>query len=169
MANEDSEMRHTISVLVENRPGVLARTAGLFSRRGFNIDSLTVSTTEDPGTSRMTIVVKGPADFLEQISKQLYKLVDVIKVMDHTDDDVVSRELALVKVAATDAAKRAELMQIADVFRAKVVDLSEKSLVFEATGATDKIDALERLLESYGIKEMVRSGRVVLVRGTRAT
>lgn len=162
-------MKHTLSVLVENRPGVLARTAGLFARRGFNIDSLAVSTTEDPNTSRMTIVVNGPVDILEQISKQLYKLIDVIKVMDHTDDDVVSRELALFKVYAAEAAQRAELMQIVDIFRAKIVDLADKTMMIEATGSEEKIDALERMLAPYGIKEMVRSGRVVLVRGSKAT
>lgn len=165
----DVPMKHTISVLVENRPGVLARTASLFSRRGFNIDSLAVSTTEDPDTSRMTIVVDGPASVLEQISKQLYKLVDVIKVMDHTDDQVVARELALVKVHAAEPEKRAELMQIVDIFRAKIVDLGDKTIIIEATGNGDKIDALERLLSGYGIKEMVRSGQVVLVRGSKTT
>ncbi len=165
----DMSIKHTISVLVENRPGVLARTAGLFARRGFNIDSLAVSTTEDPNTSRMTIVVNGPAGILEQISKQLYKLIDVIKVMDHTDDDVVSRELALVKVSTVDAAKRAELMQVVDVFRGKIIDMTEKTIIIEATGNEEKIDALERLLEGYGIKEMVRTGRVVLVRGSKTT
>ena len=162
-------MKHTISVLVENKPGVLARTAGLFARRGFNIDSLAVSTTEDPDTSRMTITVNGPVDILEQIGKQLYKLIDVIKVMDHTEDDVVSRELALFKVIAVDANKRAELMQVVDIFRAKIVDIAEKTMIVEATGSEEKIDALEKLLEGFGIKEMVRSGRVVLVRGSRAT
>ena len=165
----DLPMKHTISVLVENRPGVLARTAGLFSRRGFNIDSLAVSTTEDPDTSRMTIVVDGPASILEQISKQLYKLIDVIKVMDHTEDDVIARELALVKVHAADSTKRAEIMQIVDIFRAKIVDLADKTIIIEATGGCEKIDALERLLDGYGIKEMVRTGRVVLVRGTKTT
>ena len=165
----DMPMKHTISVLVENRPGVLARTASLFSRRGFNIDSLAVSTTEDPNTSRMTIVVDGPAGILEQISKQLYKLIDVIKVMDHTEDQVVARELALIKVATADSAQRAELMQMVDIFRAKIVDIGEKTLMIEATGAGDKIDALEKLLQGYGIKEMVRSGRVVLVRGSKTT
>jgi len=165
----DMPMKHTISVLVENRPGVLARTAGLFSRRGFNIDSLAVSTTEDPDTSRMTIVVDGPASILEQISKQLYKLIDVIKVMDHTEDNIVSRELALIKVSAAEPAKRAELMQIVDIFRAKIVDIAEKTIIIEATGNGDKIDALEKMLEGYGIKEMVRSGRVVLVRGSKTT
>lgn len=162
-------MKHTISVLVENKPGVLARTAALFSRRGFNIDSLTVSATEDPDTSRMTIVVNGPEEILDQISKQLYKLIDVIKVLDHTNDAIVSRELALIKVTAADSARRAELMQIVDIFRAKIVDLAEKTIIIEATGDTGKIDALENLLMGYGIKEMVRSGRVVLVRGTKTT
>ena len=165
----DLPMKHTISVLVENRPGVLTRTAALFSRRGFNIDSLAVSTTEDPDTSRMTIVVDGPTSVLEQISKQLYKLVDVIKVMDHTDDQVVARELALIKVHAADSAKRAELMQIVDIFHGTIVDIAEKTLIIEATGNGDKIDALEKLLAGYGIKEMVRSGRVVLVRGAKTT
>ncbi|MHB9131042.1 MAG: acetolactate synthase small subunit [Armatimonadota bacterium] len=171
MATEmlETSLRHTISVLVENRPGVLARTAGLFSRRGFNIDSLAVSTTEDPDTSRMTIVVNGPAGILEQISKQLYKLIDVIKVVDHTEDDIIIRELALIKVHMADAGKRAELMQIVDIFRGKIVDLAEKTAIIEATGNAEKIDALEKLLEGYGIKEMVRSGRVVLVRGSRTT
>jgi len=171
MATEllDMPMKHTISVLVENRPGVLARTAALFSRRGFNIDSLAVSTTEDPNTSRMTIVVDGPAYILEQIGKQLYKLIDVIKVLDHTSDEVVSRELALIKVHAADPTKRAELMQIVSIFRANIVDLGDKTIIIEAAGGCDKIDALEKLLDNYGIKEMVRSGRVVLVRGTKTT
>lgn len=171
MATEllDIPMKHTISVLVENRPGVLTRTAALFARRGFNIDSLTVSTTEDPNTSRMTIVVDGPASILEQISKQLYKLIDVIKVMDHTNDQVIARELSLIKVHVADASQRAELMQMVDVFRAKIVDFSDKTMVIEATGNGDKIDALEKMLIPYGIKEMVRSGRVVLVRGSKTT
>ncbi len=169
MTNENTGMKHTISVLVENKPGVLARTASLFARRGFNIDSLAVSTTEDPNVSRMTIVVMGPADILEQISKQLYKLIDVIKVLDHTDDEVVARELALIKVHAVDSGKRAELMQVVSIFRANIVDLCEKTITIEATGSADKIDALERMLEGYGIKEMVRTGKVVLVRGTKTT
>jgi len=165
----DQSMKHTISVLVENRPGVLARTAGLFARRGFNIDSLAVSTTEDPDTSRMTIVVNGPDGTLEQISKQLYKLIDVIKVMDHTEDDIVARELSLFKVHVADSTKRAELMQIVDIFRARILDMSDKTMIIEATGEGDKIDALEHLMDGFGIKEMVRTGRVVLVRGTKTT
>jgi acetolactate synthase-1/3 small subunit len=169
MTNDNTGMKHTISVLVENKPGVLARTASLFARRGFNIDSLAVSTTENPNVSRMTIVVMGPADILEQISKQLYKLIDVIKVLDHTDDAVVARELALIKVNAIDSTKRAELMQVVSIFRGNIVDLCEKTITIEATGSADKIDALERMLEGYGIKEMVRTGKVVLVRGTKTT
>ena len=145
-------MKHTISVLVENRPGVLARTASPLFPPGFNIDSLAVSTTEDPDTSRMTIVVNGPASILEQISKQLYKLIDVIKVMDHTEDQVVARELALIKVATADSAQRAELMQIVDIFRAKIVDIAEKTLMIEATGDGDKIDALEKCLKATASK-----------------
>ncbi|HUU54661.1 MAG TPA: acetolactate synthase small subunit [Armatimonadota bacterium] len=159
-------MKHTISVLVNNRPGVLARTAGLFARRGFNIDSLAVSTTQDPDVSRMTIVVEGPDQILEQISKQLYKLMDVIKVLDHKDEAVVNRELALVKVDA-DAGTRAEIMQIVSIFRANIVDVSEKVFIIEVTGSADKVDALTALLEKYGIREMMRTGRIVLSRGPR--
>jgi acetolactate synthase-1/3 small subunit len=159
-------MKHAISVLVNNRPGVLARTAGLFARRGFNIDSLAVSTTQDPGVSRMTIVVEGPDQILEQISKQLYKLMDVIKVLDHRDEPVVNRELALIKVDA-DAANRAEIMQIVTIFRANIVDISERTFTIEVTGSADKVDALVGLLRRYGIKEMMRTGRIVLSRGPR--
>ncbi len=159
-------MKHTISVLVNNRPGVLARTASLFARRGFNIDSLAVSTTQDPDTSRMTIVVEGPDAVLEQISKQLYKLLDVIKVLDHQDEPVVVRELALIKVSA-DTASRAEIMQTVTIFRANIVDISENTFTVEVTGGADKVDALTNLLRKYGIKEMMRTGRIVLSRGPR--
>ncbi len=159
-------MKHTISVLVNNRPGVLARTAGLFSRRGFNIDSLAVSTTQDPTMSRMTIVVDGPDQILEQISKQLYKLIDVVKVLDHQDEPIVTRELALVKVNAP-TENRAEIMQIVSIFRANIVDIAEDTFVVEVTGGADKIDALTGLLRRFGIKEMMRTGRIVLSRGAR--
>jgi acetolactate synthase-1/3 small subunit len=159
-------MKHTISVLVNNLPGVLARTAGLFSRRGFNIESLAVSTTQDPETSRMTIVVEGPDQVLEQISKQLYKLLDVIKVLDHQNEPVVVRELALVKVNAVPES-RAEIMQIVSIFRALIVDISEEAFVVEVTGGAEKIDALVGLLRRFGIKEMMRTGRIVLSRGSR--
>ncbi|MGD8240312.1 MAG: acetolactate synthase small subunit [Armatimonadota bacterium] len=163
-------MKHTISTLVENKPGVLARVAGLFSRRGYNIASLAVSTTQDPDLSRMTIVVddEGDPTILEQISKQLYKLVDVIKVFDHTEDKIVESELSLIKVAAS-AATRPEIMQLASIFRAKIVDVGDDGLTIEATGKEEKIDALVELLQKFGIEEMVRTGKVVLVRGARAT
>ena len=161
-------MRHTISVLVENQPGVLARCAGLFARRGFNIESLAVSTTEDPTISRMTIVVEGPEWVLEQIQKQLYKLMEVIKVLDHTGDPVVSRELALIKVRVA-AADRAEVMQMASIFRANIVDVAEDTLTIEVTGSEEKINALENLLGKQRIVEMVRTGKVVLVRGAKQT
>jgi len=159
-------MKHTISVLVNNRPGVLARTAGLFARRGFNIDSLAVSTTQDPDVSRMTIVVAGPDQIVEQISKQLYKLMDVIKVLDHRDEAVVNRELALIKVDALPG-ERAEIMQIVSIFRANIVDIAEKTFIIEVTGSADKVDALTSLLQKFGIKEMMRTGRIVLSRGSR--
>jgi len=164
----DGKKKHTISVLVENRPRVLARTASLFSRRGFNIDSLAVSTTEDPSISRMTIVVEGSDAVLEQITKQLNKLVDVIKVLDHTDEPLVMRELALVKVNA-DPAARGEIMQIVDIFRGNIVDVAEKTFVIECTGTGDKIDAFLGMLEKYGVREMMRTGRIVLARGLKST
>ncbi len=159
-------MKHTISVLVNNRPGVLARTAGLFARRGFNIDSLAVSTTQDPDVSRMTIVVEGPDVILEQISKQLYKLMDVIKVLDHQEEAVVNRELALIKVDA-DPGVRGEIMQTVSIFRANIVDVSDRTFIIEVTGSADKVDALAGMLRKYGIKEMMRTGRIVLSRGPR--
>jgi acetolactate synthase I/III small subunit len=160
--------KHTISVLVENRPRVLARTAALFSRRGFNIDSLAVSTTEDPDISRMTIVVEGSDAVLEQITKQLNKVVDVIKVLDHTGEPLITRELALVKVNA-EPRHRAEIMQIVDIFRGNIVDIAEKTFVVEVTGNADKIDAFTGLLQQFGIKEMMRTGRIVLTRGAKIT
>jgi acetolactate synthase-1/3 small subunit len=159
-------MKHTISVLVNNRPGVLARTASLFARRGFNIDSLAVSTTQDRAISRMTIVVEGPDAVLEQISKQLYKLMDVIKVLDHQDEAVINRELALIKVNA-EAGARGEIMQTVSIFRANIVDVADRSFTIEVTGSADKVDALIGLLHQYGIREMMRTGRIVLSRGER--
>ena len=160
--------RHTLSVMVVNHPGVLARVAGLFSRRGYNIDSLAVGKTEDPDISRMTIVVDAEDETsLEQITKQLYKLIDVIKINDITKVDMVDRELVLIKVTAG-AADRPGILQIADIFRAKVVDVSDKALIVEATGSQDKIEALISLLKPFGLKELVRTGKVAMVRtGTR--
>ncbi len=157
-------MKRTLSVLVENRFGVLARVSGLFARRGYNIETLAVAPTEDPSVSRMTIVVAGDDADLEQITKQLNKLIDVIKVNDYTDMAAVERELALFKINA-EPGVRGEIMQIADVFRANVVDVGERSFILEVTGKVDKIDALARLLEPYGIREIVRTGKIVLSRG----
>lgn len=165
MANQaNNQESHTISVLVRNRPGVLARVSGLFSRRGFNIDSLAVSTTQSPDVSRMTIVMQGDERVLDQICKQLRKLVDVLKVQDHRGEQLVDRELALVKVAAS-AQSRSEIMQIVDIFRAQIVDLGPTSVVVEVTGDSDKIDALTELLRPFGVKEMMRTGKIVLSRG----
>lgn len=159
-------MQHTITALVENKPGVLARVSGLFARRGFNIESLAVSIAEDPSVSRMTIVVEGDDAVLEQISKQLNKLVDVIKVIDYQGIAIVQRELAMIKVNA-DAAVRSEIMQIVGIFRAKIVDISDKTFTVEVTGSVDKVDAIEKLLEPYGINELVRTGRIAMMRGAR--
>lgn len=159
---------HTLSVMVANKPGVLTHVSGLFSRRGYNIDSLTVGVTENPEVSRMTIVVHGDEHVIEQVTKQLNKLIDVLKVVDISPLESVDRELALVKVAA-DPASRAEIIQIVDIFRAKIVDVSAKSLIVEVTGSSDKIRALEELLRPFGIKEMVRTGKVALVRGAKPT
>ncbi|MCD6527053.1 MAG: acetolactate synthase small subunit [Desulfuromonas sp.] len=157
---------HTISVLVENEFGVLPRVAGLFSGRGFNIDSLSVAPTLDPSISRMTIVTRGDDKILEQISKQLNKLIDVIKVIDFTDQDYVEREMLLVKVTA-EAETRAEILRVADIFRAKVVDVSPRSYSLELTGAPEKLNAFIELLRPLGLKELVRSGPVVVGRGAK--
>ena len=160
-------MQHTITALVENRPGVLARVSGLFARRGFNIESLAVSITEDSTISRMTIVVGGDDRSLEQIEKQLNKVIDVIKVYDYQDVTHVERELALVKVTAP-TEKRAEIMQISDIFRGKIIDVSERTLTIEVTGPSEKIDAFQNLLAPYGIRELVRTGKIALTRGARS-
>ncbi|MCK2242285.1 MULTISPECIES: acetolactate synthase small subunit [unclassified Crossiella] len=159
--------RHTLSVLVENKPGVLARVAGLFSRRGFNIESLAVGPTEHPEVSRMTIVVAVELLPLEQVTKQLNKLVNVIKIVELDGATSVRRELLLVKVRA-DATVRSQVLETVQLFRAKVVDVSPEALTVEATGTADKLDALLRMLEPYGIREMVQSGMVAIGRGARS-
>jgi acetolactate synthase I/III small subunit len=159
-------MRHTISILVENEFGVLARVAGLFSARAFNIESLSVAETMDPTVSRITLVTRGDDQVLEQIEKQLNKLISVIKVTDFTATPHVTRELVLLKVAA-DERTRGELIQIVDIFRGKIIDVSRRSYVIEVTGTEDKIDALIELLKPIGIKEIVRTGTVAMFRGTR--
>ncbi len=158
--------KHTLAIIVENKPGVLTRVAMLFRRRGYNIDSLTVGTTENPGVSRMTIVVEGDNKVIEQVTKQLYKLVDVIKVIDITQESAVDRELVLIKVKA-DNNVRAEIVQIVDIFRARIVDIGRNSLIVEATGDRGKIDALENSFRPFGIIELVRTGKVAMVRGTK--
>ncbi len=162
--NSDDKMQHTVTVLVENKPGVLARVSGLFARRGFNIQSLAVSITDDPTVSRMTIVVSGDETTLDQIEKQTNKLVDVLTVIDYSVIPILERELAMIKVNAQ-AAARAEIMQIADIFRAKIVDISPTTFTIEVTGNVEKVDAIERMLQPFGIKEIVRTGKIALARG----
>lgn len=170
LRQDASTVRHTISVLVENRPGVLARVSGLFARRGFNIDSLAVCATEDPEVSRMTVVTRGDDGQLLQIVKQLDKLVDVITILDHTHDDLIEREIALIKVRAT-VDNRSEIMQLAAVFHAKVVHISpkEECMILEATGETNEVDAFLETLAKFQIQELVRTGTIALVRGARRT
>jgi acetolactate synthase-1/3 small subunit len=157
---------HTLSVLVEDKPGVLARVAALFSRRGFNIESLAVGATETKNMSRMTIVVSVEDTPLEQITKQLNKLINVIKIVEQEDDNSVSREIALIKVRA-DAGTRGQIVEAVNLFRARVIDVSPESLIIEATGTPAKFEALLRVLEPYGISEIVQSGLVSLSRGPR--
>ena len=159
--------KHTLSVLVENKPGVLARVAGLFSRRGFNIDSLAVGVTEHPDISRITIVVNVEDLPLEQVTKQLNKLVNVIKIVELDQSQAVQRELVLVKVRA-DAESRSQIVEIVQLFRAKTVDVSPDAVTIEATGSSDKLEAMLRMLEPYGVKELVQSGLVAIGRGARS-
>jgi len=158
--------KHILSVLVENHAGVLSRVAGLFSRRGFNIESLAVGVTENPDVSRMTIVVEGDEYIVEQVSKQLNKLINVIRVKKLESQDSVRRELALIKVVAT-ASTRSEIIQIVEIFRAKIIDVSRNTLTIEASGDEEKISALEQMLKQFGIKEIVRTGLIALERGNK--
>ena len=159
-------MRHIISAIVENKPGVLAHISGLFASRGFNIDSLAVGETEDPARSRMTVVVRGDDAVLEQVRKQLGKIIDVIKVTDFSGMDIVERDLMLIKVAAHPE-KRKEVFEITSVFRGKIVDIGPKHLTVEISGPEKKIEAFVELLKPYGIKELARTGRLALARGTQ--
>ena len=161
-------MKHTVAALVEDRPGVLNRVASLFRRRGFNIDSLAVGTTEEPGISRMTIVVDGAEGIATQVERQLDKLIDVVMVEDLTNLETVTRELALIKVAARPD-QRQEVLDLVSIFRAQVVDVSPTTLVIQLTAAGDTLDALLENLRPYGVREMVRTGRVALTRGPRTT
>ncbi|MBU3691709.1 MAG: acetolactate synthase small subunit [Solirubrobacterales bacterium] len=156
--------KHVLSILVENRPGVLARVAGLFSRRGFNIDTLAVGPTDDPEVSRITLTLDGAVHPIDQVTKQLHKLINVLKIRDMEPDLTVARELALFKVSAA-VESRAEIVQFAEIFRAKIVDVSRRALIIEVTGSYDKIEAFEQMLRPHGLLEMVRTGEVALSRG----
>ena len=164
MQNDNLKKIHIVTITVENRFGVLARISGLFSARGYNIDSLCVAETEDPSISRMTIVVKGDDKILEQIYKQLNKLVDIIKVQDLTDKSFVERELLLVKVSAPTSQARQEIVQLVNIFRAKVVDVGKKSLTIELVGGTAKVSAMLQLLKPLGIKAISRTGKIAINR-----
>ena len=158
-------MKHTLVALVEDKPGVLTRMASLFRRRGFNIESIAVGHSELPNLSRMTIVVNGGANILEQVRKQLSKVVNVVKVADVTADNITVRELALIKVKAT-SSTRSEIIEIADIFRANIVDVATDSLTVEITGDEDKVDSMLKLLRGFGVKEVARTGRIAMLRGS---
>jgi acetolactate synthase-1/3 small subunit len=160
--------KHTLSILTENKPGVLTRIAGLFARRGFNIDTLTVGPTDDDNISRFTLTVDGAAHPIDQVTKQLHKLVNVLKIRDLDPAETVTRELALFKVAA-DGAQRAEVLQICEIFRGKVVDVGRRSIIVEVTGTTDKVEAFERLIRPFGLIEMMRTGEIAISRGRGET
>jgi len=161
-------MKHTLSVLVENKPGVLTRVAGLFARRGFNIDSLVVAETENPAVSRMTITVEEQDQPIEQVTKQLHKLINVLKITDLDPADSVERELLIIKVRA-DARSRSEIMQIVEIFRAKIVDVGTEVILIELTGAREKVSAFMDLVSSFGVVELMRTGRIAMSRGKRPT
>jgi acetolactate synthase-1/3 small subunit len=160
--------KHVLSILVENKPGVLTRIAGLFARRGFNIDTLTVGPTDDEHLSRITLTVDGALHPIDQVTKQLHKLVNVLKIRDLEPGDTVARELALFKVSA-DGAQRAEVMQMCEIFRGKVVDVTKRSLTVEVTGTTAKIEAFERMVRPLGLIEMMRTGEIAIARGRGET
>ena len=160
--------KHTLSILVENKPGVLTRIAGLFARRGFNIDTLAVGPTDDPSVSRVTLTLDGAKHPIDQVTKQLHKLVNVLKIRDLEPDETLARELAMFKVSA-DGASRAEVMQICEIFRAKIVDVTKRSLVVEVTGTYEKVEAFERLVRPFGLIEMARTGEIAISRGRSET
>jgi acetolactate synthase I/III small subunit len=160
--------KHVLSILVENKPGVLTRIAGLFARRGFNIDTLTVGPTDDDHLSRITLTVDGALHPTDQATKQLHKLINVLKIRDLEPSETVARELALFKIAA-DGAQRAEVMQVCEIFRGKVVDVAKRSIIVEVTGTTDKVEAFERMVRPFGLIEMMRTGEIAINRGRGET
>jgi acetolactate synthase I/III small subunit len=161
--------KHVLSILVENKPGVLARIAGLFARRGFNIDSLAVGATDDTSMSRITLTLDGAAHSIDQVTKQLHKLVNVIKIRDLQPGETVARELALFKISCQDGDARAQVMQFAEIFRGDVVDVSKRSVTVEVTGSDDKIGAFEEMVRPFGLIELVRTGEIAVARGRSAT
>jgi acetolactate synthase I/III small subunit len=161
--------KHVLSILVENKPGVLTRISGLFARRGFNIDTLTVGPTDDDDLSRITLTLDGAMHPIDQVTKQLHKLINVLKIRDLEPAETVARELALFKVAVNDGSQRAEVMQITEIFRAKVVDVTKRSLIVEVTGTTDKIEAFENMVRPFGLIEMMRTGEIAISRGRGET
>jgi acetolactate synthase-1/3 small subunit len=160
--------KHTLSILVENKPGVLTRIASLFARRGFNIDTLTVGPTDDDNISRITLTLDGAMHPIDQVTKQLHKLVNVLKIRDLEPADTVARELALFKVAG-DGSQRAEIMQVCEIFRGRVVDVTRRSIVVEVTGTAEKIEAFEELVRPFGLIEMMRTGEIAISRGRGET
>jgi acetolactate synthase-1/3 small subunit len=160
--------KHVLTILVENKPGVLTRIAGLFARRGFNIDTLTVGPTDDEHISRVTLTVDGALHPIDQVTKQLHKLINVLKIRDLEPDETVTRELALFKVAV-DGVQRAEVLQLTDIFRGRIVDVTRRSIIVEVTGTTDKIESFEALLRPFGMVEMMRTGEIAISRGRGET
>ena len=160
--------KHILSILVENKPGVLTRIAGLFARRGFNIDTLAVGPTDDPTLSRITLTLDGAIHPIDQVTKQLHKLVNVIKIRDLEPTETVARELALFKISA-DGASRAEVMQMVEIFRGKIIDVARRSVIVEVTGSFDKIEAFERMVRPFGLIEMARTGEIAISRGRGET
>jgi acetolactate synthase I/III small subunit len=167
--NLHSGRKHILSILVENKPGVLARIAGLFARRGFNIDSLAVGATDDTSISRITLTVDGAAHPIDQVTKQLHKLVHVIKIRDLEPADTVARELALFKISCQDGDARAQVMQFTEIFRGKTVDVSKRSVTIEITGTDDKIEAFENMVRPFGLIELIRTGEIAVSRGRSVT
>jgi acetolactate synthase I/III small subunit len=160
--------KHILSILVENKPGVLTRISGLFARRGFNIDTLAVGPTDDPAVSRITMTLDGAVHSIDQVTKQLHKLVNVLKIRDLEPGATLARELALFKISA-DGPARAEVMQVCEIFRAKIVDVSRRSIVVEVTGTQEKIEAFEQLVRPFGLVEMARTGEIAIARGRSET
>lgn len=163
-----SGRKHVLTILVENKPGVLTRIAGLFARRGFNIDTLTVGPTDDEHISRVTLTVDGALHPIDQVTKQLHKLINVLKIRDLEPDETVTRELALFKVAV-DGVQRAEVLQLTEIFRGRVVDVTRRSIIVEVTGTNDKIESFEALLRPFGMVEMMRTGEIAISRGRAET